>query len=112
MDNRFRPSGSLAPLLAFTLVWLLHGERPVFAQHNCLPTCSVEDARFIVVPGGTGAGTFGRNDVSLRLMVPAGAPLLQIEIFDGDTGATDPSGTRHWDSGSIPLQYELHSDPD
>ena len=76
------------------------------AQYVCLPTCASNDGRLFLVPGGSGADTFDKNDIALQVISPAASPMLEVGIFDGDTGASDPNGKKHWDQGSVPVLYE------
>ena len=78
----------------------------------CLPTCAETDGRFFVVPGGSGTDTFSRTEMVLKIDVSSSVPLLELAIFDGETGASDGGGKKHWDQGTLEMTYEVYTDPD
>ncbi len=70
----------------------------------CLPTCATNDARFLTF-GGQNNATFVFDLLTFGIGSPAGAPTLNIRIFDGETGGL-------WDNEAIgTLVYVLFADP-
>lgn len=51
----------------------------------CLPTCDTNDSRFLTF-GGQGFATFVFEFLTFGVGSPAGAPTLNIRIFDGENG--------------------------
>ena len=101
-------SWSVAGVLALLLAALAPAPNRVLQAGpltQCFPTCDPADARLLIVPGGTGADTFTRNDVVIGFRLPNSAPSFTIGIFDADTGGT-------WDQGTVPLNYDIYNDPD
>lgn len=86
---------------------------PISAQesYKCLPTCSVNDGRFLAI-AGSNLVTLSDTQISLEILVPAGSTSFQVGIFDGESGAVDGSGRPHWDTGTLAVyEYSLFADP-
>lgn len=58
----------------------------------------------LVISGGPGLSTLNHPHLEFELAVPKTEALLELGIFDGDTGGA-------WDFGSQPLRYSLYADP-
>ena len=88
------------------------------AGFNCLPSCDVDDGRFLAIT--TGAAFLSLSDpiLDLSFTAPAGTASFEIGIFDGDA-RSGPAGDRHWDAGNpgvgafaAPIfEYTLYADP-
>lgn len=74
-------------------------------EYVCLPTCEENDARMLTV-AGISLSTMADQPVRLSFASPAGAPSIEIGIFDGDS-------SNMWDHTSQPqiLRFTLYADP-
>ena len=73
------------------------------------PSQDTTDGRFLGF-GCAGLATFEQN-VQIALSAPASTTTFDLNIFDGDTGALDGTGRRHWDLGLRQLKFALYADP-
>ena len=83
--------------------------------YTCLPTCDVEDGRFLSMPGQN-MDSFGGAKSVVWINVPKEYSSFEIGIFDGDsqkdeTGAVGDYGTGHWDETDAEVTYTLYADP-
>ena len=70
----------------------------------CLPTCATNDGRFLTF-GGQGFATFVFDLLTFGIGSPAGAPTLNIRIFDGDVSGL-------WDNRNFgAMEFTLFADP-
>lgn len=93
---------------------------PVYASppggYTCLPTCAVDDGKFLVVIGGNEA-SFSGSSVVLWVSVPGNTTSFDLSFFDGDSGkdATGAVNYRnrqgHWDNTNTEATYTLYPDP-
>ena len=98
----------LVSLIGLATLWAVTPQA-ASGQVVCLPTCPENDGRFFVLQGGVPSQIIGSQQLVVQIQPPPGqAPSL--DIFDGDTGATDGSGDAHWDRGTSALAYELFTD--
>lgn len=74
------------------------------AEYACLPSCAVNDARFLAV-SGQGLETLAGQDISILFSLSPLEQTLEIGIFDGDAGGL-------WDVSTFPVTYALYADPD
>ena len=95
----------LFTLLAILTIPLAFTARKAQAQavYTCLPTCEVDDARFLTIAGGN-LSTLAGESINLTFAVPADATSIKIGIFDGETSGA-------WDQGSAELEFSLYADP-
>ena len=77
--------------------------RAMAVTYTCLPTCETDDVRFLAV-AGTQLQTLAGQELNIEFAASSTASLLQIGIFDGNTGGL-------WDLGTTPLEYILYADP-
>jgi len=85
-------------LIAAPLAFL---PRAVAAQvvYTCLPTCEVNDARFLSV-AGAGLATVADQPINMTIAAAAGSTSVEIGVFDGSTSGM-------WDLGSTQIQFTL-----
>ncbi|MDY7092235.1 MAG: SdrD B-like domain-containing protein [Acidobacteriota bacterium] len=74
---------------------------------RCLPSCLVDDGRFLAVASGANLVTLSETSLDVQVAVPAGVSSFQIGIFDGDADAANGN----WDVGAAPFTYEIFEDP-
>ncbi len=85
------------------------------AQYNCLPTCAVDDGRFLSIAGPK-QDTLTGQAINISLAIPVDVDSFQIGIFDGDTSPRDLWGNSlgHWDNklegNSGEVVFELYYD--
>jgi len=77
---------------------------------GCLPTCSVEDGRFLAIASGDAYAPLSGPELSIQVVVPAGTESFTIGIFDGDTGGVDPGRGSHWDRGEGTFEFRVVAD--
>lgn len=91
--------------------------------YTCLPTCAVDDAKFMVL-AGDGQMSFTNAPVVIWITVPGNKTSFELGIFDGDTSkATDntlqqlPDGRFYYTKGNWDdatdgdTTYTLYADP-
>jgi uncharacterized protein YegL len=82
--------------------------------YYCMPTCTEDDGRFMLMPGDQVA-SFGGARIVLWIEAPVGSSSFEVGIFDGDSGRTDdgsidfPQG--NWDDTETNTTYTLYADP-
>lgn len=82
--------------------------------YTCMPSCTENDGKFLVLPGEDMA-TFGGESVVLWISVPGDQDQFEVGIFDGDSGK-DGAGSinlagGHWDNTTVETTYTLYADP-
>jgi hypothetical protein len=94
---------------------------PVLAQFavpkngfTCLPTCTENDGKFLVL-AGSNLSTFGGNKAILWIAIPGNVKTFDLSIFDGDFGKDDAGTLNYlngnWDLGTGEVTYTLYEDP-
>ena len=87
---------------------------PGSGGYSCLPTCAVDDGKFLSMPGEDMA-SFGGASIVVWLEAPVGQSSFELGIFDGDSGK-DSEGNidvaaGNWDGTETPSTYTLYADP-
>jgi hypothetical protein len=79
---------------------------------NCLPSCAVNDGRFLVITDGQGLDTLTDEQLDLQVRSPANLPSFELQIFDGETSGS--GGTWDLNTGGFDasLIFELLPDAD
>ncbi|MBN2145757.1 MAG: hypothetical protein JW726_00155, partial [Anaerolineales bacterium] len=83
---------------------------------TCLPSCAIDDGKFLVVVGGDQA-SFAGAKVVVWVSVPGNWTTFDLSMFDGDAGK-DATGVPnygnrqgHWDNSDTETTYTLYADP-
>lgn len=83
-------------------------------SYVCLPSCAVDDAKFLAVAGDD-LVSLSDLVLDLSVTVPENTPSFLVGVFDGDGGVPDPTtldGLSRWDIGdSVPFLYSLIAAP-
>ena len=80
------------------------------SQFTCLPSCDINDGRFLAIAAGDSLATLSDPTLDLSITAPAGTTDFEVGIFDGDGGDPAPpdifgdTSTR-WDRG-VALEFE------
>ncbi|MCP3935859.1 MAG: hypothetical protein GY708_10860, partial [Actinomycetia bacterium] len=87
-------------LVPLALAGLLLAALPATAQNvTCLPTCRVDDGKFLAI-SGTGLVTLSDTVLDVTLSAEADTVAFDFGVFDGDSGVIEAStGRSRWDVG-------------
>ncbi|MDY7092234.1 MAG: SdrD B-like domain-containing protein [Acidobacteriota bacterium] len=74
---------------------------------RCLPSCAVDDGRFLAVVAGADLMTLSETSLAIEIAVPSSWSSFEVGIFDADAEATNGN----WDVGAAPFMYSVYADP-
>ncbi len=88
------------------------------SNFTCLPSCDVDDGRFLAIAAGATLITLSDPVLDLAITVPADTTTFEIGVFDGDGGEPVPPAppffdpSTRWDRGETVLfEYTLFASP-
>lgn len=99
-------------VVALTLALAAVAGTGAYAQHlRCVPSCTAEDGRGLVLTGGEGLDTLTLTTLDMTLRVPASRTGFRLDVFDGELGGLWDLAFAPGDPSLEALTYTLYADP-